>query len=175
MGYEVSLRSARRNQTLKVKPFVAGSICQVDETMTHVIPNTYAEMSVTFNYYQLFRDAGLEDSLKSLYGMTAKDSIPLIEAAIKKLGSVEPYNGPYYVLNHRPGQMGPPPEFAESWERNKNCPENDPVMLKHGLDYKWLYDTGGYWKATPGNAGFILVTMLWWATQKPNGVWCIHS
>ena len=31
-----------------------------------------------------------------------------------------------------------------------------------------------YWKATPGNAGYILSVLLGWAKQHPNGVWRVH-
>ena len=47
---------------------------------------TEAWLNVTFNYRPFYCANGLEDSLKTLRGMTAADSIPLLQGVADKLG-----------------------------------------------------------------------------------------
>jgi hypothetical protein len=47
---------------------------------------TQAALNVTYNYGAHIRQAGLKDGLKTLHGMSAKDSIPPLEVAVAKLG-----------------------------------------------------------------------------------------
>ena len=49
-----------------------------------------AWLNVTYNYYRFFVRALGKDGIRSIYGLTPRESIPILDAAIAKLGNVKP-------------------------------------------------------------------------------------
>lgn len=49
-----------------------------------------AWLNVTYNYYRFFVRALGKNGIRSIYGLTPKESIPILDAAIAKLGNAKP-------------------------------------------------------------------------------------
>lgn len=88
---------------------------------TYAIGGTnLATINITWNYAPIFYKVLGKKGIRTIYGKTGKDSIPIINTAMKKL--------------------------------------NDDIDLD-------------YWKPTEGNVKQALKDLLFFAQQKPNGVW----
>ena len=84
MSYDIRLKDKNTDETLMAD-------------FDHVREGTYdvgysnarpCTMNITYNYRPHFVKAfGSEAGIRSIYGITAKDSIPLLESAMKKLGN----------------------------------------------------------------------------------------
>jgi hypothetical protein len=46
---------------------------------------TSAHLNITYNYGQIFRDKMGDEGIRTIYGMTALESIPILEKAISEL------------------------------------------------------------------------------------------
>ena len=49
-----------------------------------------AWLNVTYNYYRFFVRALGKNDIQSIYGLTPEESIPILDAAIAKLGNAKP-------------------------------------------------------------------------------------
>ena len=49
-----------------------------------------AWLNVTYNYYRFFVRALGKNGIRSIYGLMPKESIPILDAAIAKLGNAKP-------------------------------------------------------------------------------------
>lgn len=71
---------------------ITGKVLEL-ETPHHMRGGTYqiggsleASFNITYNYYQHYRNVFGEDGIRTIYGMSGAESIPLLESAIFKLG-----------------------------------------------------------------------------------------
>lgn len=161
MGYDIEL--IEDGEPVCVEPHSVGSILVVGG-------NDRAEMTITYNYSDQFKALDEAERLDWLNGKSGAETIERLERAVVTLGT-EVHRGPYYVLKL---------EYAEAsneWiERLGNvdfeAPENAELFAE-ALKLGVIYNTGGYWKSTPGNAGHVLNILLSWAKQCPNACWRI--
>jgi hypothetical protein len=144
-----------------------------------------ATLNITYNYSKYYYETlDKEHGLYWLDGKLGRETVDVLYGGVRELG-VERYTGEYYVIKSdiRFGEL-----FGKKIsERQKafisdylpNFPSLSDVE-KLSLSEKELgrcvgvlHDTGGYWKPTPGNAGYALNILLNWALQYPNGKWQI--
>lgn len=145
-----------------------------------------ASLNITYNYSKFYYETiDKEDGLRWLHDKLAGETVDRLFAAVKILG-VNRYTDEYLVIKADLtwGQLsGNKPTTHQQEFINQylpNFPSQDDVELlsdsikELGKSLKVLYDTGGYWKATPGNAGHALNILLNWALQCPNSKWQVH-
>lgn len=80
MSYDVSLRDPVTQKTLELDAphqMKGGTYCLGGTTL--------CELNVTYNYAKHFYRTLGENGLRTIYGMTGADSIPILEAAIVQL------------------------------------------------------------------------------------------
>lgn len=139
---------------------------------THALGGTSeAEINITYNYSKHIRQALHADGLMWLDGQAAHETISALEKAVEQLGT-ERYTGAWYVLRFGgPGGLRPSDPRLEPY---RNIELNDPAnadLLRQARAQGFVYDTGGYWADTPGNAGYALSILLAWARQHPGATW----
>lgn len=159
MSYDILL--SENGEVVKVNPHYDGSILVVGG-------NDEADISITNNYGQYFEIIDKSMDLHWLNGKSAGETIARLEWAVAALG-IERYTGPYYVIKM---EYAVDTRFTRFHHIDLEAPENAP-LLQEGLKLGILYDTGGYWKSTPGNAGYMLNILLSWAKQHPNARWSV--
>ena len=84
MSYDIVIKT-KTGETLQLptKHGLAGG--------TYAIGGTdKARLNVTYNYTRIFIRVLGKNGIRSLYGLTPKESIPVLEAAIAKLGDAKP-------------------------------------------------------------------------------------
>lgn len=154
---------------------------------TYVMGGTNeASLNITYNYSKFYYETlDNEDGLRWLHGKLAGETVDKLFHAVKVL-SVDRFTGEHLVINADLtwGQLsGNKPSIQQQEFINRylpNFPDQDDVELlsksvkELGKSLKVLYNTGGYWKATPGNAGHALNILLNWAIQCPNGKWQVY-
>lgn len=80
MGYDVSLRNIEdENEVFEVEPHREGSLVTLGGSTT-------AEMTVTYNYLEVTHLVGFHFR-DDLDGKVAKDTIPILEKVVEKLGT----------------------------------------------------------------------------------------
>lgn len=129
-------------------------------------------LDVTFNYDRFFDFLDKKKRLKWLHGKSAASTIPRLKYAISFLGTEE-FKGPYHTLS--PLRPDEPSKVIrdlvnEADGVDLDAPGNED-LLRRCLEHKVVYNTGGYWKSTPGNAGAVLNVLLTWAKEKPDFIW----
>jgi hypothetical protein len=76
---------------------ITGDVAQLDSPHqfkggTYVVGGTTdAHLNVTYNYsphyYRVFKELGFDEGIRSIYGMTGKESVSILNKASKLLGS----------------------------------------------------------------------------------------
>lgn len=80
MSYDLNLRDKKGNVVRFKKPQdISGGTYALGGT-------TEAWLNITYNYGQIFRKVLGEKGIRTLYGMSAIESMPLLKKAISKLG-----------------------------------------------------------------------------------------
>jgi len=81
MSYDIELADPTTGRVVEfgTRHQLRGGTCAVGGT-------PFAELNITYNYAPHFRRVLGENGIRTIYGMTGQDSLPLIEAAIAKLG-----------------------------------------------------------------------------------------
>ena len=81
MGYSISLIDPASGSTRKLDAphYMRGSTYAIGGT-------TDAALDVTYNYSPIFRRTFGDRGIRAIYGMTGAASIPVLDAAIAKLG-----------------------------------------------------------------------------------------
>lgn len=81
MSYDISLVDpvSREELQLDTPHFMRGGTYAVGGT-------TNASLNITYNYADQFHKVFPEKGIRQIYGMSGADSIPVLEAAISKLG-----------------------------------------------------------------------------------------
>ena len=81
MSYDISLVDPVTRETLEV------------ESPHHIRGGTYAVggtseawLNITYNYGRFYREVFGEKGIRTIYGMTGAESIPVLKAAMDKLG-----------------------------------------------------------------------------------------
>lgn len=80
MSYDIELIDPNTNKTIEF-PYaqeVRGGTYQLGGT-------NQAWVNITYNYGQIFRDIFGEKGIRTIYGLTGRESIPLLEQAIDRL------------------------------------------------------------------------------------------
>lgn len=118
MSSTVCLEHPKTGKTIQLinKTIVRGSTIEVGGT-------NIAELVITGNYGALISEHMHPDGLMFLYGKTGEECIPILKAAVNRLGT------------------------------------------NIDLDY---------WKATNGNVGMTLMTLLMFASTRPDGIFKIY-
>lgn len=82
MSYDINLIDPQTEQvlTIKEKHDIAGGTYQVGGT-------TNLSFNITWNYAKFLRKALGEQGVRTIYGMTGVESIPILESGIAKLES----------------------------------------------------------------------------------------
>lgn len=170
MSYWVTLQD-ERGKALEVEPHSEGG--------TYALGGTEeASLNVTYNYASCYSSVEVEVepgdpkpfSLRLLHDIPAGVTIPWLEKVVAELGT-ERYEGQYWVPYFALGNDSIETMVARARERGQTIREEaDPETG----EVRYLYDTGGYWKATPGNAGYAASILLAWARQYPQGVWEVN-
>ena len=83
MSYSIELVDPVSRETLQIDEphMMRGGTYAIGGT-------TFLELNVTYNYGAHFREAfGNEEGIRTIYGMTGAESIPVLEAAAKKLNN----------------------------------------------------------------------------------------
>lgn len=157
-----------------------GDLCSVQshtEGSTYAVGGiTDAEIHITFNYSNFLAFLDKKRGLRWLNGQLAVDTVPRLTYAISFLGT-QVYTGPFHVLK-LPAIWDT--GYQEDVEIRKlidsidkedlDAPGNEG-LLKTCLSKGVVYNTGGYWKSTPGNVGHVLSILLKWAKMNPSGIW----
>lgn len=83
MSYSIRLVDRKTRDVLLTSftPTREGTYCVTDS------PTRWCEFNITYNYSKFYYDKmDKEKGIRKIYGMTAKDSIPVLEATIARLG-----------------------------------------------------------------------------------------
>lgn len=135
-----------------------------------------AAINSTSNYAPFYRDQiDPHAGIRWLYGKRASDTLARLSSAVDHLVT-DRYDGPYYRLILDLTAPARHPELL-AWVRallQNGAVLSDPQhadLLGQALTAGIVYDGGGYWRATPGNAGAPLAVMRTWAQQWPDAVW----
>ena len=167
MSYDIYLRDG--DETVQVPVHSEGG--------TYVLGGTTeGHLNLTYNYSPHYREhIDPEKGIRWLYGKRAGDTIERLESAIAALGT-DRWEGPHYTLSMEAigdvwhewvhGQ-GLPDDFHP---RSLNLPEY-ARELSSAIAAGIVYDTGGYWASTEGNAGYALSILLGWARMHPDAIW----
>lgn len=186
MGWDISLRD-KDDISHTVHRMHAGGIIETDANLVPLTTGTQdASMSVTYNYAPFYyQTIDPEEGMRWFDGKRADDSIQRLRQACLELGT-GPYDGPRYVFTmdyivpkdreiiihgYLPEEIlaqSNPDQIAYINEKM------DRASVQQLISRKVVYDTGGYWKSCPANAGYILSVMLLWANQHPDGIWHVH-
>lgn len=186
MSWNISLRDKDDNH-LTVHRMNAGGIIETDASLVPLeTPTQDASMSVTYNYSPFYYQAiDPDEGISWFDNKKAFDTIPVLQKACSILGT-EPYEGPWYVFTldyivpkdramiihgYLPEEIMGKPNPEQIAFINEQM---DDTIRKQLVSRRVIYDTGGYWRSTPGNAGYILSVMLLWANQQPDGVWHVN-
>lgn len=81
MSYDISLCDPVTKETIMLESphAMRGGTYAVDGT-------TEAWLNITYNYAKLFRRVFGDEGIRTIYGMTGAESIPVLKAAISQLG-----------------------------------------------------------------------------------------
>ena len=145
---------------------------------TYVLGGTAeAHLNLTYNYSpHYYKHIDPEKGLRWLYGRTGAETIERLESAIAALGT-DRWEGPYFVPSMEATISG----AWDTWREKYDLPYDFPMIALNGINYlpelvsaissRVVYDTGGYWAPTEGNAGYALSILLGWARMHPDAVW----
>lgn len=81
MSYDICLKHPITGETLQVEQHqIKGGTYAIGGT-------TEAWLNVTYNYSQHFRNVFGENGIRTIYGLTGAESIPVLKNAIEQLGN----------------------------------------------------------------------------------------
>ncbi|QLE46504.1 hypothetical protein FD723_40545 (plasmid) [Nostoc sp. C052] len=170
MSYDVYLKD-KFGETLELAhPLREGGVYPSEGTKE-------AELNITSNYRELFRkhlDAEL--GIRWLSGKKASETQTRLSQAVEQLGTTQ-FKGSYWmrctkVLQPASSSLGR--RVASLTSQQLNHPSNADILAQ-AQEFLLVEDGGGYWAATPGNAGYALNILLQWTVEYPDGIWCVHS
>ncbi len=136
-----------------------------------------AHLNVTYNYApHYYEHLDAEQGIRWLYGKTGAETEERLQAAVEELGT-SVWEGPYYVPTLDAITSG----LWQKWKEAHGLPDDFTAIalnstmwgrvkesaIVNGL----VYNTGGYWAPTSGNAGYALNILLGWAKIHPDAVW----
>lgn len=168
MSYDIYLRDSVSGETLHTseKHYMTGGTYREGG-------NTEMWLNVTFNYAPYYFDVFPEEGIRTIYGKTGAESIPILKQMLQEIENkykpdgewlVLPHNKPYW-RNAKTGiierdfynvlQSG----SIEDWEGKE---ESVPVCEGPCDDY---------WEPTAGNAMRPLTMLMAFAQMRPDGVW----
>ncbi|MDE2102426.1 MAG: hypothetical protein KGL39_34590 [Patescibacteria group bacterium] len=150
MSYDIDLIDPETSEPCVVANHEEGGTYRMGGT-------TEASLNVTYNY-------------SPFYGKKASETAERLRAAVAKLGTSRHHGGWMHIglgaFQH--------PDKDVWLEKLKHADLEAPhnaLLRAEAIAAGVVEDGGGYWKPTPGNAGYALSILLSWAIQHPNGVW----
>ena len=144
-----------------------------------------AKLNITFNYVRFYIDyLPPKRGLLWLHRKRAKKTTNRLFKAVKGLGC-EQFTGTWHNINlglaldhhlfNRP--FSPEQEAFLNEHHDLLLAEDfeswDEGLLKQAIKLKIVNESAGYWKPTPGNAGFALNLLLHWGLLYPDGRWSV--
>ena len=168
MGYSLWLKDKR------------GNICQGKENRYN-LGNMLAiggtkEMSfnITYNYSHYYYEVeGFEDNgIREIYGLTGKESLPLLEKLKSSIEKKYRRNGKWITTKRIK-------KFPYSKVTGEKISERQLVFEIHNSDLDWREeeievnegDVTDYWQATAKNASNAIQSLIEMAKECPDGVW----
>jgi hypothetical protein len=140
-----------------------------------------SQLNITFNYGKLYQEFFHKEGLCWINGKRASETNSLMTEAVKSLG-VEQFKGEYYGLNisllfGNKRNTKEQEDFLTQYmaELSKDVNDLQPDILRQAIELNVVRNSGGYWKATPGNAGHALNILLQWGLRYTWGTWSVHS
>lgn len=129
--------------------------------------------TITNNYRQHYYAAlDSDQGLRWLYGKAGHATQDRLWAAINQLGT-DQWTAANWRLNRSARTPWNAPQFDEYEGMSAGFDLNDlahAAIMVRGREQGFLRDAGGYWYATPGNAGYALVGLLEAACRHPGAV-----
>ncbi len=185
MSYDISYFSKEthnnpeQRKLVEVSHFMAeGGTIQAEFIDGELVPAmlTECQINVTYNYAPFYyKHLDEELGIRWLYGKTGSEVKERLEKAILPLGIVR-NTSPFWQIDTRYtiGQIFEKAQLPISEEKHAeylkvedwDVHADKDLLVRAG----YLRNGGSYWKPTPGNAGYVLMRILTWIIQNPDGV-----
>lgn len=182
MSYDIRLKSPVTGTTLQL-PFehlMTGGTYEANyDTATGVFtpkPIRDASLNITYNYSEYYTESmDKEKGIRKLYGMTGRESIPLLEQTIEFIkGKYQDPDGTWLKTKRKVKKF-----YDAEGNETDITDILDARWENRGLEYTTkdtieIIDEGyteNYWKATTANALIPLHQLLAMAWYRPDGVW----
>ena len=175
MSYDIHLKDPVTGETATVPGhLMIGGTYKADyhpETGTFTPAlNTEADLNITYNYSSYYYETYEENGIRTIYGMSGIDSIPVLEKMILCIEEKYKKNGEWIVSNRKK---------TAYYDKNDNeidlC---DVVFEKAVYDRKEEIefeisegDTSDYWVPTAANALKPLYQLIALAKMRPDCIW----
>ncbi len=175
MSYDISLKDPVTNQTAQVPGhLMIGGTYLADyhpetNTFTPAL-NTSAELNITYNYgdyyYETYRDLGI----RTIYGVTGLDSIPMLEKIAENIKRKYMF-GDDWVTSKRTKKIFLDKD-GNSFHANEVLDKQIDYVSTEEIEYEISEgDTSNYWNSTAANALKPVYQLIALAKMRPDCIW----
>ncbi|MCI8976206.1 hypothetical protein D5282_02570 [bacterium 1xD8-48] len=175
MSYDIYLKEPVTGETAKVPGhLMTGGTYMADyhpETGTFTPAlNTDAHLNITYNYGCYYCEIYEEEGIRSIYGLSGVDSIPILEKMTSFLNEKYKKKGKWITTKRK---------TTIYYDRNGNKIDDILVLLHKPADVRKEEtelevnegDTSDYWLATAANAIKPLYQLIALAKMRPDCIW----
>ena len=132
--------------------------------------NTEADLNITYNYSSYYYEVYKENGIRTIYGMSGIDSIPVLEKMILCIEEKYKRNGEWIVSDRKE---------TVYYDKNDNEVDLCDIVFKNavyerkdGIEIRVSEgDTSDYWLATAANALKPLHQLIALEKMRPDCIW----
>ena len=175
MSYDIHLKDPVTGDTAEVPGhLMTGGTYKADYhpgtgTFTPAL-NTEADLNITYNYSHYYYETYEEKGIRTIYGMSGIESIPVLEKMISGIEEKYKKDGEWIVTNRTKtiyyGKNGAEIDICEVVFKGVECVKKEEVEFEVSEG-----DTADYWLATAANALKPLYQLIALARMRPDCVW----
>ena len=175
MSYDIHLMDPITGETATVPGhLMVGGTYKADyhpETGTFTPAlNTEAELNITYNYGSYYYETYKENGIRTIYGMSGVDSIPVLEKMIFCIEEKYKKNGEWIVSNRKEtvyyGKNDNEVDLCDIVFNNAIYERKEEIEIEVSEG-----DTSDYWLATAANALRPLHQLIALAKMRPDCIW----
>lgn len=175
MSYDIYLKDPVTGDTAEVPGhLMTGGTYKVDyhpETgiFTPAL-NTEADLNITYNYSHYYYESYKEKGIRTIYGMSGIESIPVLEKMISGIEKKYKKDGAWIVTKRTKtiyyGKNGAEIDICDVVFQGVECVSKEEVEFEVSEG-----DTADYWLATAANALKPLYQLIALARMRPDCIW----
>lgn len=175
MSYDIHLKDPVTGETAEVPGhLMVGGTYKADyhpETGTFTPAlNTEANLNITYNYSSYYCESYKEKGIRTIYGMSGIDSIPVLEKMISCIEEKYKKNGEWIVTKRKKtiyyDQNDNEIDLCDAVFGKAICERKEEIEFEVSEG-----DASDYWQPTAANALKVLYQLVALAKMRPDCVW----